>query len=411
METIVPYAGRCLDQEDIDTMKMACDDAKLTAGRFTKQFETKFAKVVGKRYAFSVNSGSSANLLALASLMDPSIPTPLKPGDKVVTLAAGFPTTVNPIIQLGMIPVFVDITLGYLNAKMMSIEEAIQDSKVRCIMLPHTLGNPFDSETLFNILNEHNRNDIYVIHDCCDALGTKWNGKPIGDKDIQTYSFYPAHHITCGEAGMVTTNHPVIAKVLRSMRAWGRDCVCDPGENNRCGHRYDGYYGKLPHGYDHRYVYSTIGFNFQITEMQAALGVSQLKKLPKFLEARKRNFDAWYAFFKQYPIYFILPKWKAVAEPAWFSFPLTVRINDRFSRNELLSYLAEHGIETRCLFAGNITKQPAYKFVKYECIDDLSNTDIAMEQTFFLGVYPGIDQEKMQYAQNVLTKFFQEKGI
>lgn len=409
----VQYAGRCLDEMDKQYMMEAVNDGVLTAGRFTKQFEKEFAQFVGKKYITLTNSGSSANLLALSALMDPSIPGHLVPGDEVITIAAGFPTTVNPIIQLGLVPVFVDIEMGTYNANMDQIDKMIctRPNKIKCIFIPHTLGNPYDIEWLTRI--QENNPDLFIIADCCDALGSEYKGKHIAHGIMQTYSFYPAHHITGGEAGCVTTDSPHLAEILRSMAAWGRTCTpycsCSSSEDEVCKSRFNKQYGDLPLGYDRKYVYTHIGYNFQITEMQAALLCSQLEKIYLFVSARRINFRRLFSIFEKYEDYFVLP---LIADrnhgPSWFSFPLTVRQTAPFTRNELTAYFAEKGIETRNLFAGNILKQPAYKHIKYRRTD-LSITDIVMENTFFLGVYPGITDEMIEYIKKTFEAFMGER--
>jgi CDP-6-deoxy-D-xylo-4-hexulose-3-dehydrase len=402
----IPYAGRCIDEIDKVYMRSAVEDGVLTAGRFTEEFEMELAKKVGRKYAFAVNSGSSANLLALSALTHPSIPNHLKPGDKVITLAAGFPTTVNPIIQLGMIPVFVDIDLGTLNINLKELRYALnRHPDIKAIFIPHTLGNPYYSDEFFSIIVEHPY--IFMIGDCCDALGSLYDGNPLNKEKISTYSFYPAHHITMGHGGAVCTDDPKVASILRSMRDWGRACVCSPGEPPVCKNRFTGQYGDLPEGYDHKYVYTSIGYNFQITEMQAALGCSQLKRVETFEEKRRHNFDRWYTFFREYDAFFILPHWYKRSQPSWFSFPVTARMDYPECRNSLVRFLSDKEIDTRNLFAGNILKQPAYENIQYHSTR-LNATDIAMNKTFFLGVYPGITDEMMDYAQDKIREFMKE---
>lgn len=402
-QTPIKYAGRVFDEKELQNLVDASLDFWLTSGRFTAEFETKFSDFVGVKYSILTNSGSSANLLALSALTSHLLGNKrLLPGDEVITVAAGFPTTVNPIIQNRLIPVFLDIDTDTYNIKVKDLEKGLSD-RTRAIMLAHTLGNPFDVE---KILCFARTNNLWLIEDCCDALGSTYNNRHIGTfGDVATCSFYPAHHITLGEGGIVFTSNELIAKAVTSLRDWGRDCYCKGGKNNTCGHRFTGKYGELPYGYDHKYVYSHIGYNLKVTDMQAAIGVAQIDKLPSFINKRKENFQLWYECFKKYEEYFYMPVATKNSDPSWFAFPLSVRENAPFSRTELTNYLATKGIETRNLFAGNIVKQPAYIDIEKRIIGDLKNTDFAMNNTFFLGTYPGLTKEMIYYCIDEVEKF------
>lgn len=402
-KTPVRYAGRVFNEKELQLLVDSSLDFWLTSGRYSEQFEVAFADFVGVEYAMLTNSGSSANLLALTALTSPLMGSKrLKPGDEVITVAAGFPTTVNPIIQNGLIPVFLDIELGTYNIKVEDLECAFS-SKTRAIMLAHTLANPYNLDVIMEFIKRH---DLFLVEDCCDALGSTYRGKHVGTfAHVSTCSFYPAHHITMGEGGIVFTNDDVIARAVTSIRDWGRDCYCKGGENNTCGKRYSGKYGELPQGYDHKYVYSHIGYNLKVTEMQAAIGVAQLEKLPQFVELRKANFNTWLEWFKRYEEYFILPHATDFSSPSWFAFPVSVRVGAPFQRTELTNYLAMKGIETRNLFAGNITKQPAYLSIKKRIVGSLENTNFVMNSTFFLGTYPGMTKQMIQYTLKMLNDF------
>lgn len=408
-ESPVRYAGRVFDERELQLLVDSSLDFWLTSGRYSEQFESEFADFIGIEYAMLTNSGSSANLLALSALTSHLLGEKrLHPGDEVITVAAGFPTTVNPIIQNGLVPVFLDIELGTYNVKVSDLEKAIGE-KTRAIMLAHTLGNPYDLDSILGFAEKH---DLLLVEDCCDALGTTYKGRMVGTfGHVATCSFYPAHHITVGEGGMVFTNDDIIARAVTSFRDWGRDCYCKGGENNTCGKRYSGSYGELPYGYDHKYVYSHIGYNLKITDMQAAIGVAQMKKLPDFIIARKRNFQRWLEGFKQFEEYFILPYATKDSDPSWFSFPVSVRENAPFTRTELTNHLTSRGIETRNLFAGNITKQPGYVNIQKRLIGSLSNTDFAMDHTFFLGTYPGMTEEMIEYTLSVIDEFVKNERI
>lgn len=403
-KTTIPFAGRIFDEEEMVNLIDSSLDFWLTTGRYAEEFETKFADIMHQRYCLLVNSGSSANLVAFATLTSDLLKSKqIKHGDEVISVAAGFPTTVNPIVQCGAIPVFVDVDLETFNIQADKIEQAITE-KTKAIMLAHTLGNPFDLATVRKIADKYG---LFLIEDCCDAVGSTYNGQMVGTfGDLATTSFYPAHHITMGEGGSVLTSNPLLKRIATSMRDWGRDCFCDPGCDNTCGRRFKGQYGDLPAGYDHKYVYSHVGYNLKVTDMQAAIGVAQLKKLDRFIQARKDNFNKLYNGLKQYEEYLILPKATPNSDPSWFGFPFNVRENAKFTRVQLAEFLEDHKILTRQLFAGNLIKQPAYKNINYRVSGSLENTDYIMHNTIFIGVYPGIDDIRMNYILSVFNKFF-----
>lgn len=378
-------------------------DFWLTAGKYAQQFEKELAQFLGVNYCLLTNSGSSANLLAVSALTSPKLGEKrLKPGDEVITTACGFPTTLNPIIQNNLIPVFIDIDLGTYNIQTDKIEKAIS-KKTKAIFIAHTLGNPVNLKKILKIVRKYN---LWFIEDNCDALGSKYEDKYTSTfGHLATFSFYPAHQITMGEGGAVVTNDPLLKKIVASFRDWGRDCWCDPGHDNTCGKRFNQQFGKLPFGYDHKYVYSHVGYNLKITDMQAAIGVAQLKKLPSFIRARKRNFDELYKFFKNYEQYFLLPKTEKNSQPCWFGFPLLAKKDAPFTRNEIVEYLEKNKIATRMLFGGNLTKQPAYENIKYRVSNSLKNTDLIMNNLFWIGVYPGINKEMIYYIKKCFKKF------
>jgi len=402
-KTPIRYSGRVFDEKEIQAAVEASLDFWLTEGRFAEKFQSELAEKVGVKYALLVNSGSSANLLALTALMSPLLEEKqLKPGDEIITVAAGFPTTLNPIIQNGLVPVFVDIDISTYNAKVEEIKCAIS-KKTRAIFIAHTLGNPFDLNQIMKIIDKY---DLYLIEDNCDALGSTYHGKNTGTfGHLATCSFYPAHHITTGEGGTVLTSDVTLARIVRSLKDWGRDCYCGSGESNICGRRFSGQFGTLPYGYDHKYVYSHIGYNLKMTDIQAAIGLEQLKKLDRFCYVRRDNFKAWIRGFKAYKEYFILPEATKGSDPAWFTFPISVRDNANFTRTELTNYLNENLIETRNLFGGNLLRQPAYQNIKHRTISELKNTDRIMNDTFFLGTYPGIGSEQIEYTMDVVKNF------
>jgi CDP-6-deoxy-D-xylo-4-hexulose-3-dehydrase len=401
-ETAVPVSGKVLDADDYVALVESSLDGWLTAGRFHEEFERGLAKYVGVRNALFVNSGSSANLVALSGLTSPKLgKRALKAGDEVITVAAGFPTTVNPIIQNGMIPVFVDVEIGTYDAIIDQIREAISP-KTRAIMMAHTLGNPFDVAAVKEICKEH---DLWLIEDSCDALGSTYDGKRTGSfGDTATVSFYPAHHITTGEGGAVFVNSPLIKKQVESFRDWGRDCYCATGHDNTCHKRFEWQLGDLPFGYDHKYIYGHIGYNLKATDMQAALGVSQLKKLDRFVAARKANFTFLKSALSDIQD-FVMPEATVNSDPSWFGFPITIRPGSSIDRTTLLRHLDDKKIGTRLLFAGNLLKQPAYRNIEHRVIGDLKNSDLVMTNTFWLGVYPGLTDEMLNYVSEVVHDF------
>lgn len=409
-ETLVPASGKVFDEREMIKMTEAVLDGWWTESRFTREFEKKLAGFTGKSHCATVNSGSSANLVALTSLTSFRLPEDrrLKKGDEVITVAAGFPTTINPIIQNGLIPVFVDVDLGTYNANIENIKKAI-GPKTKAVLLAHTLGNPYKVEELATLCKE---NHLWLIEDCCDALGAKYNGKHVGTfGDIMTVSFYPAHHITMGEGGSVLTGEGMMDRTVRSIRDWGRDCWCEPGKDNTCDNRYGWKLGDLPFGYDHKYVYSELGYNLKITDMQAALGLVQFDKLEGFIQKRKENFDYLYKAFQKLDKYFILPEWEKEASPSWFGFLLTVKDSAGFKRDDLLKYLNERKIGTRLLFSGNMTRQPLFKNYKIEhrIVGDLKNSDIIMSNAFYIGVYPGLTKEMLDYVIKSFNEFLKER--
>lgn len=400
-------SGRIYDEKEIIFLVDAALEFWLTAGRFTKEFENNFSHFLNAKHTLLVNSGSSANLLAITVLTSPELGKKrLLPGDEVITTAAAFPTTVNPIVQNQLIPVFLDIELPTYNIDPEKLKRAIS-KKTKAIFLAHTLGNPFDIDTVMKIAKKYN---LFLIEDACDALGSKYKGKLVGTfGDIATFSFYPAHHITMGEGGALVTNNDKLKMLIQSFRDWGRACWCEPGKDNTCGKRFKWKLGRLPYGYDHKYIYSHLGYNLKITDLQAAIGVEQLKKLPNFIRIRKNNFSLLYEGLKKYQNYLILAKATALSEPSWFGFLISVKESSSFTKNELVEYLEKNKIATRMLFAGNITKQPAYRNVKYRIVGSLKNTDFVMQNTFWIGVYPGINKEKIDYILDKFDNFFKTK--
>jgi len=401
-ESPVPVSGRVFDASDVQSLIDSGLDFWLTEGRFAKQFEKEFAQFFKMRHAILVNSGSSANLLALTSLTSPVLgERQLKAGDEVITVAAGFPTTVNPIFQNGLIPVFVDVEIPTYNIDVTQLEPALSD-RTRAIMVAHTLGNPFNLAAVTEFAKQHH---LWLIEDCCDAVGATYNGQPVGRfGDIATVSFYPAHHITMGEGGALLTDIPKLKKLIESFRDWGRDCWCDPGKDNTCGKRFNWQLGELPHGYDHKYTYSHIGYNLKATDMQAAVGVSQLKKLSKFIEKRRANFNYLTQRLDHLQEYFILPEATTNSNPSWFGFPIYVRPEASFTRWEAVHWLEAHKIGTRLLFAGNLTRQPAYRGQKYRSVGDLARTEEVMERVFWIGVYPGLSEPMLDYVCETLAQ-------
>jgi CDP-6-deoxy-D-xylo-4-hexulose-3-dehydrase len=394
----VPVAGRVLDSEDQEILIKSSLEMWLTAGRFTEEFEKNLREFTGIRHALFVNSGSSANLLAISAL---KIFYKLNDGDEVITSAVNFPTTLNPIIQNNLTPVLVDAERGSFNIDADQIEKKIT-SKTKGIVLAHTLGNPFNLNKIKEICEEYN---LFLMEDMCDAFGSTYDGKMVGQfGDVSTLSFYPAHHITTGEGGAVLTNKPKLKKIIESLRDWGRDCYCPPGQDNTCKKRYDWQLGGLPHGYDHKYIYSHVGYNLKSTDMQAALGVSQLKKLPGFIKSRIQNFNYLYEAFSQFED-FELPVWEDKSQPSWFGFPISVKSSAKFSRNDLVKYYDENNIGTRLLFAGNIILQPAYIDLNMGKPEEFPVANSVVENTFWLGVYPGLTTEHLDFVIKITREF------
>lgn len=398
----VPVSGRVFDASDMQTLVDSSLDFWLTAGRFSDRFEDKFARRIGVRCARLVNSGSSANLLAVSVLTSPTLgDRQLNPGDEVITLAAGFPTTINPIIQNRAVPVFIDVQLGTYNADVALLEEALSP-RTKAVIFAHTLGNPFDLDAVQAFTRKHN---LWLIEDCCDALGSTYKGRHVGTfGDLATVSFYPAHHITMGEGGCVLTEKPQLDRLVESFRDWGRDCWCAPGKDNTCGKRFSWQLGTLPCGYDHKYTYSHIGYNLKVTDMQAAVGVSQLEKLDRFIAARKRNFSILRDGLTSLQDVFLLPEATRDSDPSWFGFPLAVKPESGLTRDKVTGYLESRKIGTRLLFGGNLVRQPAYKDVDYRIVGDLKNTDYVMNNVFWIGVYPGLNDNMIQHMLNSLDE-------
>jgi CDP-6-deoxy-D-xylo-4-hexulose-3-dehydrase len=398
-QSTVPVSGKVFDSSELELLVEASLDAWLTTGRFAAQFEREFAAFMGVRCASLVNSGSSANLAALSCLTSPSLgDRKLSAGDEVITVAAGFPTTVNPIIQNGLVPVFVDVQIPTYNVDVTQLEAAVSE-RTKAIMLAHTLGNPFDVDAVMGLATKHN---LWVIEDCCDAVGSIYKGRGVGTfGHLATTSFYPAHHITMGEGGCVLTQSPALQKLAESFRDWGRDCWCDPGKSNTCGCRFEWKLGDLPAGYDHKYIYSHIGYNLKATDMQAAVGVAQLKKLPGFIAARRANFGKLHAALSDLDDIFILPEATEHSDPSWFGFPLAIRKDAPTSRKHVVRFLESRNIATRLLFGGNLLRQPAYRDIQRRVIGDLHNTDFVMNNVFWIGLYPGITQSMIDYMADI----------
>jgi CDP-4-dehydro-6-deoxyglucose reductase, E1 len=395
-KTPVPVSGRVFDAAEIQSLVESSLDFWLTTGRFAEEFERRFARLFGIRHAILVNSGSSANLLAVSALTSPLLEDRrLHPGDEVITVAAGFPTTVNPILQNRLVPVFVDVTLPTFNVDVSQLEAALSP-RTRAIVLAHTLGNPFDLGSVRAFAEAH---DLWLIEDCCDAVGARYDGKPVGTfGQLATVSFYPAHHITMGEGGCVLTGSPALKRVIESLRDWGRDCWCDPGKANTCGKRFDWELGQLPHGYDHKYIYSHVGYNLKATDMQAAVGVAQLDKLPGFIAARRRNFNRLREGLGEVADVLELPEATPCAEPSWFGFPFLVREGAPFTRKDLVRHLESRLIATRLLFGGNLTRQPAYAESEFRTIGPLPVTDRIMRDALWIGVYPGLTDAMLDFV-------------
>ena len=409
-ETPIPVSGKVIDGGDVRTVVDSVLDMWFTTGRFAEAFERELARFVGVRCASLVNSGSSANLVAVSALTSPKLgERQLHPGDEVITVAAGFPTTVNPILQNRLIPVFVDVTVPGYEIDATQLEAACSE-RTRAIVIAHTLGNVFDLDALTAFARKHN---LWLIEDCCDALGSTWKGRNVGTfGDIATVSFYPAHHITMGEGGAVLTDKPALQTIIESFRDWGRDCWCDPGKDNTCGKRFEWQLGSLPCGYDHKYTYSHIGYNLKATDMQAALGLSQIAKLPRFIERRKENFRHLRTALEPLEKHLILPEATPGSDPSWFGFPIGVRADAPFRRDELIRALEAKKIGTRLLFAGNLLRQPAYEGCEYRAIGDLPNTDFVMNNVFWIGVYPGLTKTMLDFVAATLAEFAASpKGI
>ncbi len=401
-------AGRVFDAADVRSLVDSALDFWLTTGRCADQFERELAQFFGLKWAVMVNSGSSANLLALSCLTSPSLgQRALAPGDEVITVAAAFPTTVNPIVQNRLVPVFVDVTIPAYNLDVEQLEVALSP-RTKAVLAAHTLGNPFDAAAVQSFCRRHG---LWLIEDCCDALGSSYQGQLVGTfGDLATLSFYPAHHITTGEGGAVVTQDAHLRRLLESLRDWGRDCWCAPGRENTCGQRFQWQLGSLPCGYDHKYSYSHLGYNLKATDMQAAVGVSQLQKLPEFIAARKRNFQSLRQGLAGLEHVLILPEATPGADPSWFGFPLAVRAEAPLTRAELIERLEARKIATRLLFGGNLTRQPAYQNVEFRTVGNLVHSDFVMNQVFWLGVYPGLTPEMIGYVVQTLREFVAERG-
>ena len=405
-ESPVPVSGKVYGASDMKSLVDSALDFWLTTGRFNTQFEERLAARLGVRHALTVNSGSSANLVALSSLTSHYLRgDALKAGDEVITVATGFPTTVNPSLQYGLVPVFVDVDIPTYNIKPEMIEAAVS-SKTRAIMIAHTLGNPFDLAEVMRVAEKH---DLWVVEDCCDALGATYDGRGVGTfGHVGTLSFYPAHHITMGEGGAVFTDKPRLKRVLESMRDWGRDCWCAPGMDNTCGKRFGRKLGDLPMGYDHKYTYSHCGYNLKITDMQAAVGVAQLDRLDGFIAARRRNFDTLTALLKPLENELILPQATPNSEASWFGYPITLRETCKAKRDDLTQFLDANRIGTRLLFGGNLIRQPYMRNRQYRVVGELTNADIVTERTFWIGIYPGLGEDHLQFVAEKIHHFITE---
>lgn len=399
----VPPSGKLLDSEELRLMVEASLDGWLTAGRFNNEFEKRLAAYLGVKHVMTVNSGSSANLVAFSALTSPRLgERAIRPGDEVIGVAAGFPTTVNPIIQFGAVPVFVDIDIPTYNIDPDRIEAAI-GPRTKAIMLAHTLGNPFNLEVVTALCRKHG---LWLIEDCCDALGSTYNGRKVGTfGDIGTLSFYPAHHITMGEGGAVFTNNDQLRTIAESFRDWGRDCYCGPGKDNTCGKRFCQRLGTLPAGYDHKYTYSHLGYNLKITDMQAACGLAQLAKVARFVQKRRENFAWLYERLKPCEEFLILPEATACSDPSWFGFPITLREDAPVERTELLTYLDQEKVGTRLLFAGNLTRQPYMQGRNYRVSGELTQSDVVMNRTFWIGVQPALGLQQMDWAASCIERY------
>lgn len=411
----ITYAARVFDEQEMCALTDATLDFWLTTGRFAEQFEKEFATWIGVKYAHLVNSGSSANLIAFSVLTAPELgKRQIKRGDEVITVACGFPTTVAPILQYGAVPVFVDVTVPQYNIDVSQLEKALSP-RTKAVMIAHTLGNPFDLAAVKSFCDAH---DLWLVEDNCDALGTKYTidgqTKFTGTwGDIGTSSFYPPHHMTMGEGGCVYTSDPLLNRLILSYRDWGRDCICPSGYDNFCGHRFDGQYGELPQGYDHKYVYSHLGYNLKVTDLQAAIGCEQLKKFPSFIERRRHNWTRLYAALEPIEDKLILPQAAPNSEPSWFGFLISVRTEEGVDRNAVTKYVEQHNIQTRLLFSGNLIKHPCFDEIRgtdaYRVAGDLSCTDFIMNNSFWVGVYPGMTDDMIDYMAKVITEAVQQK--
>ena len=405
-QSVVPVSGKVIDAADMSAVVDSALDGWFTTGRWAKEFERKLAKFVGLRSASLVNSGSSANLVALSALTSAKLgDRQLKPGDEVITVAAGFPTTVNPIFQNRLVPVFIDVTVPGYEMDVTKLEEA-RSEKTKALMIAHTLGNVFDLDAVTAFCKKYN---LWLIEDCCDALGSTWKGQKVGTfGDISTVSFYPAHHITMGEGGAVMTNKPALQVLIDSFRDWGRDCWCEPGMDNTCGKRFDWQLGSLPCGYDHKYTYSHVGYNLKATDMQAALGHSQMDKLPEFIEKRKANFAYLKKALQPLEQVLVLPEATPGSDPSWFGFPIGVKEDAPFKRDQLVQALEAKKIGTRLLFGGNLLRQPLYEGLEYRVVGDLKNTDFVMNNVFWIGVFPGLTAEMLEFIAMTMLAFVQQ---
>jgi len=401
--TVVPPSGKVIGAPELSNMVDAVLDGWLTTGRFNDAFEQRLAKYLGVKHLLTVNSGSSANLVAFSTLTSPRLgERAIRPGDEVIGVAAGFPTTVNPILQFGAVPVFVDVHIPTYNIEAAKIEAAISP-KTRAIMLAHTLGNPYNLDVITALCRKYN---LWLIEDCCDALGSTYDGRLVGSfGDIGTLSFYPAHHITMGEGGAVFTNNFDLRQIADSFRDWGRDCYCDPGKENTCGKRFEWQLGELPFGYDHKYTYSHLGYNLKVSDMQAACALAQMDRLDGFITARRRNFSYLKERLKTCEEFLILPEATPKSDPSWFGFPITLKEKAPVSRVDLLTYLAQYKVGTRLLFAGNLTRQPYMLGRNFRVSGELTNTDIVMNQTFWVGVYPGLRREMLDFLAEKIETF------
>lgn len=407
----ISYASRVYDEKEMQSLTGAMLDFWLTTGRFANEFEHDFAKWIGVKYAHLVNSGSSANLIAFSVLTAPELgDRQIKRGDEVITVACGFPTTINPILQYGAVPVFLDVTVPQYNIDVSQIEAAYKPGKTKAVMIAHTLGNPFDLKTVKAFCDGHN---LWLVEDNCDALGSQYTidgtTKYTGTwGDIGTSSFYPPHHMTMGEGGCVYTNDPLLNRLILSYRDWGRDCYCPSGRDNTCGHRFDGDYGELPHGYDHKYVYSHFGYNLKATDLQASIGVEQLKKFPGFIERRRHNWDRLHKALEEVSDKIILPEPVENSKPSWFGFLISVRPETGLSRNDVTKYIEDHNIQTRLLFSGNVIKHPCFDQIRgtdaYRVVGDLHNTDFIVNNTFWVGVYPGMTDAMIDYMAQIIKE-------